>query len=707
MDDFNSDIDGKTIGNRGSSIADIVYDDDIGVNPNDRIGGNLLDDYLADIDWNFDHEALKDWADDPNLFGGASELGQQVSDLFAGSPSAEQLKTIDDIVKAGNNPAAVQEIVNKAGPDFGAALKALLFDPKGGLSGAGMLALGMGAYGLSKSSLTQPSGGIAGGGGYQGGVPTYTAVRKAVEQPEYVPYSGKPVMGRRRFTDTQYVSSKKPEDVTAAEEKAKTQAGILAKYEPKIADTTKKGGIADTTKKGGIADTTGKGGIADTTGKGGIATTSSATASPSTLIDPQNLMSQQRGIVAAENYPAPTEFVGPTTNMDTGPKLLIHSNNFPLLGAGTELASGGVAALRAGRYLRGGTDGMADKIPSSIDNKQPAKLSHGEFVIPADVVSHLGNGNSDAGAKVLYDMMAKVRKARTGNAKQGKRINPSKFVPGGIVGYNAGGAVAFTSGGATSSGTTADAIKTLSTSSNPTVSSNSLSEWAGPTVTDMLARGKALAAEPYQEYKGALSAGTSPLQSTAFTNAENISGSTFDANAAAKYMNPYIQTALMPQLDEMRRQSQINMQQLGGIFGGKGALGGARNQIVQSEGIRNLLDKQTAAIGSAYSSAFDKAMGQYNTEQNQEIADLKALLDAGATQRQIEQEGITADKAQFEEERQDPFTKLLFEQSLLKGLPLGTTTSGQELSDLQRFGQSAGQVGALYDLASKFFGPKK
>jgi hypothetical protein len=657
MDDFNFDIDDLTIGDRDvDGFLGYEIDPDFSIP-------------LTDVDW--------------------GELDTKAGDIFSGYGSVEEQKLIQDIIKAGNDPAAVQEIVNKAGPDFGTALKALLFDPKGGLSGAGMLALGMGAYGLSKSSLTQPSGGIAGGGGYQGGVPTYTAVRKAVEQPEYVPYSGKPVMGRRRFTDTQYVSSKKPEDVTAAEEKAKTQAGILAKYEPKIADTTKKGGIADTT------------------GKGGIATTSSATASPSTLIDPQNLMSQQRGIVAAENYPAPTEFVGPTTNMDTGPKLLIHSNNFPLLGAGTELASGGVAALRAGRYLRGGTDGMADKIPSSIDNKQPAKLSHGEFVIPADVVSHLGNGNSDAGAKVLYDMMAKVRKARTGNAKQGKRINPSKFVPGGIVGYNAGGAVAFTSGGATSSGTTADAIKTLSTSSNPTVSSNSLSEWAGPTVTDMLARGKALAAEPYQEYKGALSAGTSPLQSTAFTNAGNISGSTFDANAAAKYMNPYIQTALMPQLDEMRRQSQINMQQLGGIFGGKGALGGARNQIVQSEGIRNLLDKQTAAIGSAYSSAFDKAMGQYNTEQNQEIADLKALLDAGATQRQIEQEGITADKAQFEEERQDPFTKLLFEQSLLKGLPLGTTTSGQELSDLQRFGQSAGQIGALYDLASRFFGPKK
>lgn len=99
----------------------------------------------------------------------------------------------------------------------------------------------------------------------------------------------------------------------------------------------------------------------------------------------------------------------------------------------TKAAQGGLMGLAGGgkpaRYLRGGTDGMADKIETDIDGKQPARLSHGEFVIPADVVSHLGNGNSDAGADVLYDMMAKVRKARTGTSKQGKQINPRKYTP--------------------------------------------------------------------------------------------------------------------------------------------------------------------------------------------------------------------------------------------------------------------------------------
>ena len=81
-----------------------------------------------------------------------------------------------------------------------------------------------------------------------------------------------------------------------------------------------------------------------------------------------------------------------------------------------------------GYYLGGPTDGMADQIPATIDNRQPAALSDGEFVIPADVVSHLGNGNSNSGAQHLYGMMDKVRKARTGNSEQGRQIDANKFL---------------------------------------------------------------------------------------------------------------------------------------------------------------------------------------------------------------------------------------------------------------------------------------
>ena len=72
---------------------------------------------------------------------------------------------------------------------------------------------------------------------------------------------------------------------------------------------------------------------------------------------------------------------------------------------------------------------MSDSIPATIDGKQQARLADGEFVIPADVVSHIGNGSSKAGSQRLYAMLDKVRKARTGNKKQGKQINPSKYMP--------------------------------------------------------------------------------------------------------------------------------------------------------------------------------------------------------------------------------------------------------------------------------------
>ena len=82
-----------------------------------------------------------------------------------------------------------------------------------------------------------------------------------------------------------------------------------------------------------------------------------------------------------------------------------------------------------GRLLKGPGDGMSDSIPADIGGRQPARLADGEFVVPADVVSHLGNGSTDAGAKKLYDMMDKVRKARTGNKKQGKEIKAHKYLP--------------------------------------------------------------------------------------------------------------------------------------------------------------------------------------------------------------------------------------------------------------------------------------
>jgi hypothetical protein len=82
-----------------------------------------------------------------------------------------------------------------------------------------------------------------------------------------------------------------------------------------------------------------------------------------------------------------------------------------------------------GRLLKGPGDGMSDNIPAKIGKKQPARLADGEFVVPADVVSGIGNGSTDAGAKKLYAMMDRVREARTGSKKQGRAIKAEKYLP--------------------------------------------------------------------------------------------------------------------------------------------------------------------------------------------------------------------------------------------------------------------------------------
>lgn len=98
-----------------------------------------------------------------------------------------------------------------------------------------------------------------------------------------------------------------------------------------------------------------------------------------------------------------------------------------------KMASGGISSLGSysdgGRMLKGPGDGMSDSIPGVIGGRRPARLADGEFVVPADVVSHLGNGSTDAGAKQLYAMMDKVRKARTGRKAQGREIKPRRYMP--------------------------------------------------------------------------------------------------------------------------------------------------------------------------------------------------------------------------------------------------------------------------------------
>jgi hypothetical protein len=103
------------------------------------------------------------------------------------------------------------------------------------------------------------------------------------------------------------------------------------------------------------------------------------------------------------------------------------------IGGDDNMMQGGIASLAKGglppRYIRGGGDGMSDSIRARISGKQEARLADGEFVVPADVVSHLGNGSSNAGAKKLYSMMDRVRKSRTGKTRQAPEVNTRRLMP--------------------------------------------------------------------------------------------------------------------------------------------------------------------------------------------------------------------------------------------------------------------------------------
>jgi hypothetical protein len=121
-------------------------------------------------------------------------------------------------------------------------------------------------------------------------------------------------------------------------------------------------------------------------------------------------------------------------NKKAGIKAPVQFKQAQALGDIEEAASGGIMRgiggySDGGRMLKGPGDGMSDSIPAVIGKKQPARLADGEFVVPADVVSHLGNGSTDAGAKRLYGMMDNIRKARTGKKKQAPAVKAGKYLP--------------------------------------------------------------------------------------------------------------------------------------------------------------------------------------------------------------------------------------------------------------------------------------
>jgi len=566
------------------------------------------------------------------------------------------------------------------------------FDP------AKLLTLGIGAYKLATDKDE---------GGYNVPIPKLDAVTQQIEynDPNRRPGS----MGRQYTTDPRYVKQGDTANLAKAQAISDAQkAGILAAYKPAAAPPAVNPYAGQMAMKYNNPPTA----TGTTTG-----TTTAAATTPAAT-----------GIAAA--LP-----VMPTQQQLMDPNYKINSIG---------MADGGIAMAK-GRYLQGQTDGMADKIPSKIDGNQEAALSHGEFVIPADVVSHLGNGNSDAGAQKLYQMMDRIREARTGTKQQGKKINPDKFMPGGLAAskYAGGGSVQkFDEGGVP-----------LDTSKTST-----LSPWAGDYVTNMLGKTEALTNAPMQNYGGPLTAGASNLQQqgfagigevakggfnpTAFTSqykaptAYSPTTSSFNTAAASQYMNPYLSASLQPQIDEARRQSQITQQGNAAKMTQAGAFGGSRGAIMDAETQRSLGANLAGITGTGYSKAYDTAMSQFNADQQRKMQEaqygstlgmtsaqnaaqygdaaqkatedsrrysadfglksLSNLMEAGATQRGIEAEGIAADKAQFEQQQARPYTNLEFQRKMLTDLPIGASTTSTNQDTLSKLQTDISGLASLY-----------
>ena len=250
----------------------------------------------------------------------------------------------------------------------------------------------------------------------------------------------------------------------------------------------------------------------------------------------------------------------------------------------------------------------------------------------------------------------------------------------------------------------------------------SLSGWAAPYVTGMLGKGEALSNQPYQAYGGPLTAGQSGLQTQAFQGLAGLTVPTaqmggfnptsFTSGTTSQdFMSPYINAALEPQIAEAQRQAEIQRVQNAGRLGKAGAFGGSRQAIMESEGQRNLLRNIADITAEGYGQAYTQGMGQFNTEQDRAqqaqnqmnqygLTALGAQQTAGGLERGIEQQGIAADYAQFREERDDPYKKVQYQQSLLQNLPI----AAQETDYIGQSGlsEALGQIGAGAEIWNSF-----
>jgi hypothetical protein len=230
------------------------------------------------------------------------------------------------------------------------------------------------------------------------------------------------------------------------------------------------------------------------------------------LEDAQSIMQQSMDNWKAEHPQGMA--AGGLTNLDHG-GFVIPADVVSHFGNGSSSAGLELLAQNMGaKPIKGDGDGMSDSIPAAIDGREKALVANDEAYLSPQMVERLGDGDMDAGSRKLKQMMEKIRQARTGSKEQGKQINPNKFMPGGTVGYSQGGGIKRYAG--------TDPTGSLVTA-GVTGTEQNLSNYIGPYASNMLGKTQALANTPYQAYTGPLTAGESGLQNLAFQNAGNLS----------------------------------------------------------------------------------------------------------------------------------------------------------------------------------------
>ena len=596
--------------------------------------------------------------------------------------------------------------------------------------------------------------------GYQGGIPNYTAVRERVDLDPVTAGSYLPgAMGRRYMSDTRYIT-----DAGGASGIEATPQRLYGQvFDETGADTT------DYTTLQRFTDDT----VDETQNYDDAAQAAYLEDNPDAEFTDAGYLITEKGTkqlgqdYTDEGYHIKDKAMD-FTNLDVARGIGAEQargfaediQTSPYGGSAFNFAAGGIAQLAGGRYLDGMTDGMADKVPANIDGTQPAALSDGEFVIPADVVSHLGNGSSNAGAKVLDNMMTNVRKERTGNPNQGKQINPKQVMAkGGLAGYAHGGPVQkFQDGGLaaepidiapvytaadgpatnpventttqpktdpaapTGQGSATDDIEDDSGLGKMTGGESSLSNWVGETVTGMIGKGDALLDRGYEAYTGPLTAGIGDTQQAAFDAAQNIDTSgaglgsfgnlaqttTYNEDGSVNvmgrdaYMNPYLEQSLAPQLRIAQEEADRQMAEQNIRAAQSGSFGGSRNAIMNAMLQRDSAQQQADITAQGYDKAYQDATSRFGEDRTFGLDALRQQADLGKEERDIYSESVAAAKEQFEQERDFDWNSLQYMNSLLQGMPIAAQnyefSQPSDYQDIANMFQRLGGTDGLTDV---------